>query len=368
MHLYNDGGKRNAMSCSCGYDIEDFMKFCPQCGVEIIDQERRVIEYYFSRGHEYKAIVQFLSKHHNIKMCERTLKSRLVDYGLRRKLPEYNIGLVRERIRSELDGPGCMGGYRSVWNTLRLEGYQVPRHVVEEIVREMDPEGCEMRKGRRLRRRQYRSPGPNFCWHIDGYDKLKPYGFPIHGCIDGWSRRILWLEVCRSNNNPVYPGIYFFECVKECGGCPMKVRTDCGTENGIIAAMQCEFRGNADAHKYGTSPANQRIEGWWSFLRRNRSTWWMNYFRDLVERELFNPLNELQTEALWYCFSCVIQKDLNKVKEQWNTHRIRKNGHDTVPGVPDELYFLPEAHGGVDDLLLSPFSGLNNSLSTRSLK
>ena len=22
-------------------------------------------------------------------------------------------------------------------------------------------------------------------WHIDGYDKLKPYGFPIHGCIDG---------------------------------------------------------------------------------------------------------------------------------------------------------------------------------------
>ena len=22
-------------------------------------------------------------------------------------------------------------------------------------------------------------------WHLDGYDKLKPYGFAIHGCIDG---------------------------------------------------------------------------------------------------------------------------------------------------------------------------------------
>ena len=22
-------------------------------------------------------------------------------------------------------------------------------------------------------------------WHVDGYDKLKPYGFPVHGCIDG---------------------------------------------------------------------------------------------------------------------------------------------------------------------------------------
>ena len=20
-------------------------------------------------------------------------------------------------------------------------------------------------------------------WHVDGYDKLKPYGFPVHGCI-----------------------------------------------------------------------------------------------------------------------------------------------------------------------------------------
>ena len=27
--------------------------------------------------------------------------------------------------------------------------------------------------------------GSNWCWHIDDYDKLKPYGFPIHACIDG---------------------------------------------------------------------------------------------------------------------------------------------------------------------------------------
>ena len=27
--------------------------------------------------------------------------------------------------------------------------------------------------------------GPNYVWHCDGYDKLKPYGFAIHGCMDG---------------------------------------------------------------------------------------------------------------------------------------------------------------------------------------
>ena len=28
--------------------------------------------------------------------------------------------------------------------------------------------------------------GPNQVWHIDGNDKLKKFGFAIHGCIDGW--------------------------------------------------------------------------------------------------------------------------------------------------------------------------------------
>ena len=29
------------------------------------------------------------------------------------------------------------------------------------------------------------------------------------------------------------------DAMKEYGGCPLKVRTDCGTENGLVAAAQC---------------------------------------------------------------------------------------------------------------------------------
>jgi hypothetical protein len=50
-----------------------------------------------------------------------------------------------------------------------------------------------MRKQHKLKRRVYQNPGPNAVWHADGYDKLKPYDFAIHGCIDGWSRKVLWL-------------------------------------------------------------------------------------------------------------------------------------------------------------------------------
>ena len=48
-----------------------------------------------------------------------------------------------------------------------------------------------------------------------GYEKLKPYGFPIHGAIDGYSRKILWLEVARSNNKPEIPAAFYLDCVKE---------------------------------------------------------------------------------------------------------------------------------------------------------
>jgi hypothetical protein len=39
------------------------------------------------------------------------------------------------------------------------------------------------------------------------------------------------------------PGI-FFDYVKATGGCPIRLLTDRGTENGLIAAMQCYLRAN----------------------------------------------------------------------------------------------------------------------------
>ena len=82
--------------------------------------------------------------------------------------------------------------------------------MVESIMREVDPQGVAHRKSRCLKRRTYVSHGPNFCWHIDGYDKLKPYGLSIHGCVDGFSRRIIWLEVQRSNKNLHVVAKYIF--------------------------------------------------------------------------------------------------------------------------------------------------------------
>ena len=210
-------------------------------------------------------------------MSMRTLKNRLRALGLRRRSLLYDKVEVRARTEQELDGPGCMGGYRSMWHTLRRDGFSVPRHAVERCLQEMVPEGCEARRRRRLTRRVHINKGPNHCWHMDGYDKLKPYGFPIHGCIDGFSRKVMWLKVSRTNNNPVVVADWYLEAVHNLGGCPTKVRTDCGTENGFVAAAQCYFLNDHKAHIYETSPHNQRIKGWWAHLWRIRTTWWTNF-------------------------------------------------------------------------------------------
>ncbi len=157
-------------------------------------REEDIIRYYFNSGYSYKEIILFLERQHGLKISYRTLIRRLNQFGLRRRhnkdTQEYNttVEIVRQQISQIVRGPGSLFGYRNLWHLLQLEGLHVPRSVVQFWLKEIDPEGSRLRKKQRLQRRQYNNPGPNYAWHIDGYDILKPWGFPIHGAIDVFSR------------------------------------------------------------------------------------------------------------------------------------------------------------------------------------
>ena len=236
-----------------------------------------------------------------------------------------------------------------MWNKLRTSyNVTVPRDMVMRILRELDPDASVLRKARKLQRRSYVSPGPNATWHVDGYDKLKPYGLPIHGCVDGFSRRIMWLKVCKSNNDPVIPAGFFLHAVEENGMRPMLVQTDCGTENGILAALQCSLAGEVAAHRYSSSHANHRVENWWSHSKRGYTAWVIDFFKALVAEGKLSLGNQLQMECVWFVFSDFLQLELEKVKHEWNMHYIRRCRHDTVSGIPDELYYLPHTRGFED--------------------
>ena len=93
-------------------------------------------------------------------------------------------------------------------------------------------------------------------------------------CIDGYSRRILWLEVASSNNDPKLVAQYYLDYVRQSSATRRIVRGDRETENVNVAAIQRFYRRDSEdefsgekSFIYGRSTANQRIEAWWGRLR-----------------------------------------------------------------------------------------------------
>ena len=159
------------------------------------------------------------------------------------------------------------------------------------------------------------------------------------------------MEVADSNHDPKLIASYYIKTITAVDGIPKGIRADRGTENVIIAAIQRWLNwsvfGNEESHdsfKYVRSTSNQRIESWWSFLRRDGgANRWINYFKDLRDSGVYNDAEPIQKACLQFCFMALIQKELDSIRIRWNAHKIRATRHqECPPGKPDVLYYLPD--------------------------
>lgn len=310
-----------------------------------------IVEEYFFEGYQYVEILDLLKKDHNIMISLSTLKRSIKKLGLKRKsIEESDINDIISVMRYELDSVGLNLGYRALWSKLK-EKYHliVKRETVYNLMKILDPDGLQSRLAKKFKRREYVSPGPNFIWHLDGYDKLKPYGFAIHGCIDGFSRYLLWLRVASTNNNPRVTANYFLNSVKENECVPVLIRSDKGTENCIIESLQMCLRENHEdklkgekSYIKGTSVHNQRIESYWGKMRKHSADYFIDLFKDLTRSNLFDG-SDLHKNCLRYCFGPVIEEELYLTRKLWNQHCIREQkGQNNVGGKPNSMYKLPE--------------------------
>ena len=171
-----------------------------------------IILNYFNLGFATSEIALFLASVHGLCISVRHLKRILRRLGCTRCRQPSNINEVVQAVEEELRGSGSLLGYRAMHQRLiNQHGLVTSREVVRHALRIFDPQGVEQRSRHRLRRRVYRCKGLNYLWHIDCYDKLKPFGFCIHGAIDGFSRRRIWLEVASSNNDPRVVAHHFLD-------------------------------------------------------------------------------------------------------------------------------------------------------------
>ena len=259
---------------------------------------------------------------------------------------------IFEAVRDELSGSGADIGYRRIHEPLKLKGY-ICRRDVKQIVKQLDPDSVKLRKRRRLHRRRYVADGPNFVWHLDGHEKLKPFGFSIHGCIDGFSRYLVWLEVASSNKKLELISKFYLDAVKSLESIPLQIKADNGTEHSLIEPTHLHLsvlNGNLETNPFSkiTSPQNQRIESYWSVLQWDRLKWWRRFFQDLVDLELLNIDYPVVLDCLHYCFMGIIRDELNYVKEDWNIHIKSRSQKSGPTGRPNCMYYLPHLYDKQD--------------------
>ncbi|XP_041935212.1 uncharacterized protein LOC121697653 [Alosa sapidissima] len=214
----------------------------------------------------------------------------------------------------------------------------------------VDASGLQRRSPgkKKIQRRNYHSSGPNDTWHIDGNDKLKFFGIWVHLCIDGFSRRVLWLKVGTSNRKQKFVARYFFDVVVELGGCPRLIRSDRGKENLVVGEMQTAFHVRQlgdqawQCFRMGTSVHNQRAECFNSMLKRTWIKKWLTRFEGMMESGILELDNPVHINCLQYTHLEMLQEDLNIERTVWNSHDIRKQRHAPGPfGKPDVMYNSP---------------------------
>ena len=150
--------------------------------------------------------------------------------------------------------------------------------------------------------------------------------FVIHGGIDGYSRRIIYLH-CSNNNRAGTVLQLFLASVREFG-LPTRIRADKGGENAEVARLMLQhpLRGPG-SFIAGRSVHNQCIERLWRDVFTLCTVLYYNLFYTMEEEGLLDCENEVHLYCLHYVFLSRINKSLEVFKEAWNQHPLSTEGN-----------------------------------------
>lgn len=212
-------------------------------------------------------------------------------------------------------------GETNVMAGLRQRGIYIQRRRVREAIVRVDPINRANRWGQRIERRPYSVPHPNFLWHIDSNLKLRHWRMVIHGCIDGFSRCIIYLNI--HNNNRATTVLSCFQRATTEWGYPSRVRADNGGENVAVGEHMIWFRGeNRGSFLTGPSTRNTRIERLWRDVVESVVTIFTSLFLFMEGNNLLDPGSDNDMFALHYVFLPRVQRLLDRFVQCFNMHSV----------------------------------------------
>ena len=169
------------------------------------------------------------------------------------------------------------------------------------------------------------------CFYsLDGHHKLIRWRFVTHGCIDGYSRMITFIECSTNNRGDTVYNLFLEAATKY--GLPSRIRCDYGGENIRVAAHMLQHHGlNRNSVITGSSTHNQRIERLWSDVHRSVTKMYYRLFYFLEYHGLLDPLNEMHIFALHFVYLPRIRRSIKLFAAAWNNHGLRTMHHSS-PG------------------------------------
>ena len=284
-----------------------------------------------------------------------TIHRRVAEYGLENMTGFHNLPNeeLDEKVKEFILNHGCTLGQGYVGGYLRSIGLRVQRRRIRESMARIDPHNTALRWGIAISRRKYQVPWPNSLWHLDGHHALIRWKMVIHGCVDGYSRRIMFLR-CSANNLAETVLELFLDAVRMDGNLwPSRIRVDNGVENVLVCDAMIQARGEGrGSFIAGPSTHNQRIEPLWRDVFRCVCHLYYYIFYAMESTGILDTDNPIHLFTLHLIFIPRINKALDEFREAFNHHKVRTERNRSPNQMWLDGMFHPDnplAHADLDE-------------------